>query len=178
LSLAVGVAVVHAFARLGIEGVGLKWPNDLIWQQRKLGGILIEMRGESAGPAQVVIGIGINMRMPGSVRIMLAEQQAALIADVHEIMRDRTPPRNALIAVLVEELTRMLQTFGEKGFEPFAQEWRRLDTLADAPVRVTSGSETTFGRARGVELDGTLLVDVDGQLRRFASGEVSLRAVR
>ena len=70
----------------------------------------------------------------------------------------------------------MLQTFGEKGFEPFAEEWRRLDTLADAPVRVISGAETTFGRARGVDLDGTLLVDVDGQLRRFASGEVSLRS--
>ncbi len=178
LSLAVGIAVVRAFRRLGIEGIGLKWPNDLIWQQRKLGGILIEMRGESAGPAQVVIGIGVNMRMPGQVRIMLAEQQAALIADVHEIMRDRTPSRNALVAMLVEEVTRMLQTFGEKGFAPFAEEWRRLDTLADAPVRVISGSETTFGRARGVDLDGTLLVDVDGELRRFASGEVSLRAAR
>jgi BirA family biotin operon repressor/biotin-[acetyl-CoA-carboxylase] ligase len=178
LSLAVGVAAVRAFRRLGIDGVGLKWPNDLIWAQRKLGGILIEMRGESAGPAQVVIGIGINMRMPAQVRIMLAEQQAALIADVHEIMRERTPARNALVATLVEEVTRMLQTFGEKGFEPFAEEWRRLDTLSDAPVRVISGTETTFGRARGVELDGTLLVDVDGQLRRFASGEVSLRAAR
>lgn len=178
LSLAVGVAAVHAFRRLGIEGVGLKWPNDLIWQQRKLGGILIEMRGESAGPAQVVIGIGINMRMPGQVRLMLAEQQAALIADVHEIMRDRTPPRNAVIAMLVEEVTRMLQTFGTKGFEPFVEEWHKLDTLADAPVRVMSGAETTFGRARGVDVDGTLLVDVDGELRRFASGEVSLRAAR
>jgi BirA family biotin operon repressor/biotin-[acetyl-CoA-carboxylase] ligase len=178
LSLAVGVAVVRAFRRLGIDGIGLKWPNDLIWQQRKLGGILIEMRGESAGPAQVVIGIGVNMRMPGQVRIMLAEQQAALIADVHEIMRERTPPRNALIAMLVEEATRMLQTFGAKGFAPFAEEWRRLDTLSDAPVRVISGSETTFGRARGVDLDGTLLVDVEGELRRFASGEVSLRAAR
>jgi BirA family biotin operon repressor/biotin-[acetyl-CoA-carboxylase] ligase len=178
LSLAVGVAAVRAFRRLGIDGIGLKWPNDLIWQQRKLGGILIEMRGESAGPAQVVIGIGINMRMPAQVRIMLAEQQAALIADVHDIMRERTPARNALIAMLVEEVTGMLQTFGEKGFEPFAQEWRRLDTLSDAPVRVISGTETTFGRARGVDLDGTLLVDVDGQLRRFASGEVSLRAAR
>ncbi|HET9447885.1 MAG TPA: biotin--[acetyl-CoA-carboxylase] ligase, partial [Steroidobacteraceae bacterium] len=58
LSLAVGVAAVRAFRRLGINGIGLKWPNDLIWSQRKLGGILIEMRGESAGPAQVVIGIG------------------------------------------------------------------------------------------------------------------------
>lgn len=178
LSLAVGVAAVRAFRRLGIGGIGLKWPNDLIWQQRKLGGILIEMRGESAGPAQVVIGIGINMRMPGAIRIMLAEQQAALISDVHEIMRERTPPRNALIAMLLEEVTKMLQTFGERGFEPFADEWRHLDTLADAPVRVTSGSQTTFGRARGVDLDGTLLVDVNGELRRFASGEVSLRPAR
>jgi BirA family biotin operon repressor/biotin-[acetyl-CoA-carboxylase] ligase len=178
LSLAVGVAVVRAFRRLGVDGVGLKWPNDLIWQQRKLGGILIEMRGESAGPAQVVIGIGINMRMPGPVRLMLAEQQAALISDVHEIMRERTPTRNALIAMLAEEVTKMLQTFGERGFEPFAAEWRRLDTLADAPVRVISGTETTFGRARGVDFNGTLLVDVEGELRRFASGEVSLRPVR
>jgi BirA family biotin operon repressor/biotin-[acetyl-CoA-carboxylase] ligase len=178
LSLAVGVAAVCAFRRLGVEGVGLKWPNDLIWQQRKLGGILIEMRGESAGPALVVIGIGINVRMPGAVRIMLAEQQAALISDLHEIMRERTPKRNALVAVLVEEVTQMLQVFGERGFEPFAEEWRHLDTLTDAAVRVISGSETTFGRARGVELDGTLLVDVDGILRRFGSGEVSLRLAR
>jgi BirA family transcriptional regulator, biotin operon repressor / biotin---[acetyl-CoA-carboxylase] ligase len=178
LSLAVGVAAVKAFGRLGIEGVGLKWPNDLIYQQRKLGGILIEMRGESAGPAQVIIGIGINIRMPAAVRIMLAEQQAALICDVHEIMRERTPNRNALVAMLIEEVTKMLQTFSERGFEPFLEEWRRLDTLADASVRIIAGTETTFGRARGVDLDGTLLVDVDGQLRRFASGEVTLRAKR
>jgi BirA family biotin operon repressor/biotin-[acetyl-CoA-carboxylase] ligase len=178
LSLAVGVAAVNALRSLGVEGVGLKWPNDLMWQQRKLGGILIEMRGESAGPAQVVIGIGINMRMPGSARLQLAEQQAALVADVHEIVRDRTPTRNALIAALVHELVGMLQTFSERGFEPFAGQWRSLDTLADATVRVVSGSETTFGLARGVELDGTLVVDVNGQLRRFVSGEVSLRAAR
>jgi BirA family transcriptional regulator, biotin operon repressor / biotin---[acetyl-CoA-carboxylase] ligase len=178
LSLAVGVAAVRAFRRLGIEGVGLKWPNDLIWQQRKLGGILIEMRGESAGPAQVVIGIGINVRMPGAVRIMLAEKQAALISDIHEIVREHTPTRNALIAMLAEEVTKMLQTFGVRGFEPFAEEWRQLDTLADAPVRVISGTQTTLGRSRGVDLDGTLLVDVDGQLHRFSSGEVSLRAAR
>ncbi|HKU17145.1 MAG TPA: biotin--[acetyl-CoA-carboxylase] ligase [Steroidobacteraceae bacterium] len=178
LSLAVGVAAVQGLRRLGVDGVGLKWPNDLIWQQRKLGGILIEMRGESAGPAQVVIGLGLNVRMPASVRLLLAEQQAALISDVHEIVRERTPTRNALVAVLVEEITRMLQTFGERGFEPFADEWQRLDTLANAPVRVISGTETVFGRSRGVDHDGTLLVDVDGQLRRFASGEVSLRPVR
>lgn len=178
LSLAVGVAAARALHRLGVEGVGLKWPNDLMWQQRKLGGILIEMRGESAGPAHVVIGLGINVRMPASVRITLAEQQAALISDVHEIMRERTPTRNALVAALVEETVSMLQAFGQHGFAPFVEEWRGLDTLADAPVRVISGSETTFGHARGVDVDGTLLLDVEGELRRFASGEVSLRAAR
>jgi BirA family biotin operon repressor/biotin-[acetyl-CoA-carboxylase] ligase len=178
LSLAVGVAVVNALERLGAHGVGLKWPNDLIWQNRKLGGILIEMRGESAGPAHVVIGIGINVHMPGSVRLLLAEQQAALISDVHEIMRDRTPSRNAIIAAVTDEIVAMLRTFATQGFAPFVDAWQRLDTLANSHVKVISGTQTTFGTARGVETDGTLLVDVDGSLQRFVSGEVSLRAVR
>ena len=176
LSLAVGVAVVKALRRFGAEGVGLKWPNDLIWQGRKLGGILIEMRGESGGPSQVVIGIGLNMLMSSTVRLALAEQQAALIADVHEILRDRAPTRSALAGVLTEEIIELLQEFAMRGFEPFVDEWRQLDTLAHAPVKVINGAETIVGTAQGVEVDGALLVDVDGQLRRFVSGEVSLRA--
>ncbi|MET0533162.1 MAG: biotin--[acetyl-CoA-carboxylase] ligase [Steroidobacter sp.] len=178
LSLAVGIAVVKAFERLGINGVGLKWPNDLQWQGRKLGGILIEMRGESAGPAQVIIGIGINMHMPAATRMHLAEREAALIADVHEIVRDKTPTRNTLIGAVVTELLQMLQIFATQGFTPFRDAWRQLDTLADAPVKVISGAQTTLGTARGVEADGTLLVEVDGELRKFVSGEVSLRAVK
>ena len=179
LSLAVGVAAVRAFRRLGIDGVGLKWPNDLIWQQRKLGGILIEMRGESAGPAQVVIGIGINMRMPAQVRIVLAEQQAALIADVHEIMRERTPTRNAADRGAGGGDHRMLQTFGDERLRAV----RRGMAAARYARRRAGPSDQRLprrrsARARGVDLDGTLLVDVDGELRRFASGEVSLRAAR
>lgn len=178
LSLAVGVAVVKALQRLGVEGVGLKWPNDLQWQGRKLGGILIEMRGESAGPSQVIIGIGINMHMPTATRMQLAEHEAALVADVHEIMREKTPTRNALIGAVVAELLEMLQTFTVRGFAPFKEEWHELDTLANAPVKVIAGSQTTHGTARGVDADGTLLVDVDGELRKFVSGEVSLRAAK
>jgi BirA family biotin operon repressor/biotin-[acetyl-CoA-carboxylase] ligase len=175
LSLAVGVAVVRAFARCGAADVGLKWPNDLMWQDRKLGGILIEMRGESAGPANVVIGIGVNMHMPAAVRLELAERQAVLIADVHEILRDRTPRRNVLAAVMIEELIAMLQTFATSGFAAFAEEFRRLDILQHADVKILTGPDTTFGIARGVDDDGSLLVDVDGELKRFVSGEVSVR---
>jgi BirA family biotin operon repressor/biotin-[acetyl-CoA-carboxylase] ligase len=178
LSLAVGVAVVKALRQLGATDVGLKWPNDLIWKGRKLGGILIEMRGESAGPSHVVIGIGINMRMPTTVRLALAEQQAALIADVHEILRERTPNRNTLVGAVASELVAMLNTFATQGFAPFHSTWQSLDSLASAPVKVISGPQTTLGVARGVDVDGTLLVDVNGDVRRFVSGEVSLRPAK
>lgn len=176
LSLAVGVAVVRAFERCGAEGVNLKWPNDLLWQGRKLGGILIEMRGESGGPANVVIGIGINMRMPAATRLELAERHAVMIADVHEILRDRTPARNILVAALVEELVAMLERFAQHGFEPFIESWRSLDALRLAPVKVLIGTQTTHGIAQGVDEDGAFLVEVEGELKRFVSGEVSVRA--
>jgi len=178
LSLAVGVAAVRAFERCGAQNVGLKWPNDLLWQARKIGGILIEMRGESEGPASVVIGIGVNMRMPAAVRLQLAEHQAIAIADVHEILRDRTPTRNVLIAILLEELVAMLRVFGERGFAPFVEQWRTLDVLNHTSVKVLTASETTLGTARGVDDDGALLVEVNGELRRFVSGEVSVRGTK
>jgi BirA family biotin operon repressor/biotin-[acetyl-CoA-carboxylase] ligase len=177
LSLAVGVAVVTALRSLGATDIGLKWPNDLVWKGRKLGGILIEMRGESEGPARVVIGIGINVRMPAAVRLQLAEQQAAVISDLHEIMRDHTPNRNAIVAAVASRLVDVLRQFATEGFAPFHATWRTLDTLADAPIKVINGAQTALGFARGVDVDGTLLVDVDGEVRRFASGEVSVRRV-
>lgn len=178
LSLAVGVAAVTALRRVGVPGVGLKWPNDLLWQRRKLAGILIEMRGESAGPAQVIIGIGINMRMPAAVRLQLAEQEAVLIADVHEITAGEGPDRNVVIAALAAELFTMLGQFAREGFAPFAEQWRALDALADAPVKVISSNRSVNGIARGADKDGCLLVEVDGEVQRFVSGEVSLRPAR
>jgi BirA family transcriptional regulator, biotin operon repressor / biotin---[acetyl-CoA-carboxylase] ligase len=176
LSLAIGVAVVTALRNLGASDVGLKWPNDLLWKGRKLGGILVELRGESAGPAHVVIGIGINVRMPTVIRLLLAEQQAAVISDVYEILRERTPNRNVIVGAVLSELIATLNTFATEGFAPFHATWQRLDALAASPVKVINGSQTTLGIARGVDADGTLLVDVNDEIRRFASGEVSLRA--
>lgn len=178
LSLAVGVAVVAALRRLGAGEAGLKWPNDLLWQRRKLGGILIEMRGESAGPAQVIIGIGINMRMPAQVRLQLAEQEAVLVADVHEMTGGEGPGRNELIGAIAGELYATLGQFAREGFAPFAEQWRALDTLADAPVKVISSARSVNGIARGADQDGSLLVEVDGEVQRFVSGEVSLRPGR
>jgi BirA family biotin operon repressor/biotin-[acetyl-CoA-carboxylase] ligase len=178
LSLAVGIAAVRALRRFGATDVGLKWPNDLVWKNRKLGGILIEMRGESGGPATVVIGIGVNMHMPATARLALAEQQAALIADVHEVVRENTPSRNVLVGALTEEFANMLGVFANQGFDPFLDEWQKLDVLMHAPVRIMQGSQNISGTACGVDREGALLVEVEGERRRFMSGEVSVRVAR
>jgi len=177
LGLAVGVAVLRALRRFGGAEAKLKWPNDVLWTQRKLAGILIEMRGEASGPARVVIGIGMNLLLPAATRLALAEQQAALVTDLHEMLRDRTPGRNTLVAALIDELITMLRQFEHQGFSAFEAEWRASDSLLNAQVRVLSASETVDGIARGVAPDGALMVDVRGQAQRFLSGDVSLRAI-
>ena len=176
LGLAVAVAAVRALGRFGVQDVGVKWPNDLLWRGRKLAGILIEMRGESAGCAHVVIGIGMNVHLPETTRTAVAAAQGLPISDLHEALEGRVPTRNQLAGALIDELAHMLQVFSRNGFTPFVDQWRALDVLANAPVRVICGTETIVGTACGVELDGTLLVDVAGQMRRFASGDVSLRS--
>src|SRR5690606_29824940 len=92
-----------------------------------------------------------------------------------EMLRERTPTRNALTAALIEELIAMLETFSKHGFERFAAQWQALDVLQHSNVKIITGSDTTFGIARGVDDDGALLVDVNGELKRFVSGEVSVR---
>jgi len=175
LSLAAGVAVVRALERLGASNLGLKWPNDVIWRGRKLAGTLIELKGESVGPTEVVMGVGLNQRMPAATRLMLAEQQGALVADLHEMLRDTTPSRNEVAAALIGELVAMLTVFARQGFVPFAPTWRALDVTANVPVRVLQTGTDLDGVARGVDDDGALLVEVAGRLERIVSGDVSLR---
>jgi BirA family biotin operon repressor/biotin-[acetyl-CoA-carboxylase] ligase len=175
MSLVIGVAITRALRKLGCDQTQLKWPNDIVSQQRKLAGILIDMRGEAGGPARVVIGIGLNLHMPPETRLQLAEQQAALITDLHDAMHGHPPERNLLAGTIVDELVATLKVFEREGFAAFEAEWRNFDSLRDAPVRVLSANETIVGLARGVASDGALLVDVNGNLQRFMSGDVSLR---
>lgn len=175
MSLVIGVAITRALRRLGCSQTQLKWPNDIVSKHRKLAGVLIDMRGEAGGPARVVIGIGLNLHMPAETRVQLAEQQAAVVTDLHDTMDGHPPERNVLAGAIVEELITALRVFERDGFSAFEAEWRNYDSLRDAPVRVLSANETITGLARGVASDGALLVDVDGKVQRFMSGDVSLR---
>ena len=175
LSLAAGVAALRALRRLGFANLSLKWPNDIVHRDGKLGGILIDLRGEAAGPAYFVVGIGINVRLPRATRERL---QADGVDAVDLTSLGNAPLRNDAAAVLIAELTQALLEFGACGMTAFADEWQVADALAGRPVRVHHGGQFLDGFARGVDADGALLLEIDGASRRILSGEVSVRPVR
>lgn len=175
LSLVIGVAVLRALRAAGAEQLGLKWPNDLLVAGRKLGGILIELRAESGGPAYVVIGIGINFRLSAELRRDLAAQDIEA-ADLQDAAPGRTLSRNRIVGALLDRLLEALVDFERRGLDPFAPEWRSADALAAVPARVFVGERAYQGIARGIDADGALLLETPGQLLRFTSGEVTVRA--
>jgi BirA family transcriptional regulator, biotin operon repressor / biotin---[acetyl-CoA-carboxylase] ligase len=173
LSLAAGVAVARALMRVGAQGVMLKWPNDIWFRDRKIGGILLESRATLDGPAFVVLGIGINLTLDAEARAAMqaAGVNAAALAEACPAV----PSRNQVAGAILDEVLGMLVQFEQDGLAPFLGAWAGLDALKGRTSRVWMGEISTVGRARGVDGQGALLLEVDGQMQKFNSGEVSLR---
>jgi len=175
LSLAAGVAVRRALASCdAAEGVGLKWPNDILLGERKLGGVLCELRAEAGGPAYVVVGVGINVRLPEAARDAIGTT-GLQPASLDDVAAERLPSRSALAGALAGQLALALAEFAEAGLAPFAAEWRDADRLRDRPVSLLVGEQAWQGVARGIDADGALLLERDGRVERVVSGEISLR---
>ena len=173
-SLVVGIACARALQGRGLHAVRLKWPNDLRVGAAKLGGILIEQRGEAGGPCRLVIGIGINCAMQPEQGQSL-DQPWTTVAEV--LQRQGQPPlsRGVLAACLLDALVAALTKFESCGFQPFLQDWNRLDAAADQPVRVLGVEPPITGIARGIDANGALIVEADGRRHHLHAGEVSLR---
>jgi BirA family biotin operon repressor/biotin-[acetyl-CoA-carboxylase] ligase len=163
---------VAALKDCGIRGVGLKWPNDLVHADAKLGGILIELGGEFMGPCHAVIGIGINVRLPRQIREALDRP----CTDVASLAAGTPPTRNRLAGALVARLVGMLDTFAASGFAAFAEDWARHDALAGREIRVDGAQGVFDGVAAGVDARGALQVRCAEGLRSLDSAEVSVRA--
>jgi BirA family biotin operon repressor/biotin-[acetyl-CoA-carboxylase] ligase len=174
LSLAAGVAVRRALAGFGIAGVALKWPNDILHGGGKLGGILCELRAEAAGPAYVVIGVGINVDLPAGTMEAI-EATGLRPASLATLGAARPRSRSQLAAALIGQLTLALVEFEQAGLAPFADEWREADALLARPVRLQHGARVVDGVAQGIDSDGALLFDAGGGIERIVSGEVSVR---
>lgn len=173
LGLAIGVAIARGLARVGARGIRLKWPNDVCFEDRKLGGVLIDLRAEAEGPVHVVIGIGLNLALSASARgdIEATGVRAAAVADACAT----TPTRNEVAGTVVDEVLAVLEDYERSGFAPLRAQWSALDAFANRRVRLSLGAESVHGIARGIDAEGALLLDVDGAMRTFLSGDLSLR---
>ena len=180
LSLAVGVAVCRALGGLGAQGIRLKWPNDIWFEDRKLGGVLVETR-TGGGAAHVVVGVGVNLHLSAESRRQIGPLTGALGGTSGLAALDAACPsplsRNALAAALLTELLRMLTVFERHGFAAFRDEWRSLDALQGRPARVLLARDAVEGIARGVDEDGGLLLEHGGNVDKFIAGEASLRLI-
>jgi BirA family transcriptional regulator, biotin operon repressor / biotin---[acetyl-CoA-carboxylase] ligase len=180
LGLVVGVCALQALREhlpqdvLARAPLQLKWPNDLLCDERKLGGILIDMRAEAGGPSYVVIGIGLNVALDEAARTRIS----ATGTEPCDLLSLGVSPlhRNQVVTSLIQCLLRGLAMFEQQGLKPFRDEWQRADALRGRAVNVTTAQDTTRGTACGIDVDGALLVETSRGLVRFVSGEVSVRA--
>lgn len=173
LSLVIGVCVLRALEAEGVSGVRLKWPNDLLIGDAKLGGILIEMRAESSGPVHVVIGIGLNM-MLGKQALEDVAASGTRAIDLASLPRGPID-RNLLAAHLVSRVLEALPRFAHEGFEAYGEAWRAADALRGRTITVKLAEQEEVGIARGIDAGGSLLVETRDGLRRYMAGEVSVR---
>ena len=172
LSLAVGVAVVQALENCGATGARLKWPNDILFDHAKLGGILVELHAEP-GSAMAVIGIGLNLRLPESIG---EPSVAALPAAALEQIVAPLPERHVVFARLLDELARTFDRFSAGGFAALRERWHAYHAWQDRPVRLLrDGRVDKEGICAGADADGALLVRTADGLERCLSGDVSLR---
>ncbi len=176
LSLVVGMVVVEALRSLGAQGVGLKWPNDLLLVEegevlanRKLGGILLEMGAPQPDAVGVVIGIGLNLALSDADAAQI-DQPHAVLADVADVSR------NALAGRLLTGLLDMLPAFSERGFGAFREAWPEFDVYRGQPVELLVGQRRVQGINAGVDQTGNLLLQTDRGVATYNAGEVSLRA--
>jgi len=170
LSLAVGVAVTDALASCGVRGLQLKWPNDILYEDAKLGGVLIELVGDSKGGCHVVVGVGLNVCMPVAEAADI-DQRWTDIAAISAAL----PGRDALLAALLNHLLPLMPDFEARGFAPWRERWLQLDAFSGRQVLVHSGAGAIAGVAAGVDACGDLLLQTDTGLQTLVGGEVSLR---
>jgi BirA family biotin operon repressor/biotin-[acetyl-CoA-carboxylase] ligase len=172
LSLAVGVAVVRALARCGANGILLKWPNDILFGDAKLGGILVELGGDGE-VARAVVGIGLNLRLPENIG---DARFAALPPAALEEIVATLPDRHVLLTALLVELAGTFELFAAKGFAGLRQAWHEHHAWQDRPVHLLrDGRVEAEGLCAGADVDGALLVRTADGLARYLSGDVSLR---
>ncbi|MGD9109109.1 MAG: biotin--[acetyl-CoA-carboxylase] ligase [Gammaproteobacteria bacterium] len=171
LSLVIATVIIDALHSLGIKDIGLKWPNDVLWQGRKLAGVLVEIASEAYGISNAVIGVGLNVNMPAAAEKAIDQPWV----DLHRIT-GKLFDRNQLAGVLIDQFMDKLSLFQQEGLAAFMQKCKQLDICLDQPVCIVTPDGKVTGVARGIDEHGYLRLETQsGKIKIFPAGEISLR---
>ena len=168
LSLAIGVAIAEALQRLEVPDVKLKWPNDVYIGKRKLAGVLIEVEGQIGGACDCIVGIGLNVDMQDQDEI---DQPWT---DLSRTTGERVD-RNQLAAELIISLNQSIRQFEMGGLADFQSRWYQFDLYRDVAINLLIGDSVQSGICRGIDANGGLLLEKDGNVRPYYGGEISVR---
>jgi BirA family biotin operon repressor/biotin-[acetyl-CoA-carboxylase] ligase len=173
LTLALGVGVIDALQGLKVTGVRLKWPNDIVALDGKLGGILTEVQSGNSVGVTIVAGIGINMLLRQTLDFGAESDWAQRAIDLNSIAGE-LPTREILAGTVIENLYSALGGFEASGLDGFRDVWRQHDWLLGREIIVDTADRAIRGIAAGVDIDGALLVDTAEGSTRVISGSILL----
>jgi BirA family biotin operon repressor/biotin-[acetyl-CoA-carboxylase] ligase len=168
LSLVVGCSLARVLADLGVDNIGLKWPNDVYLDGRKLAGILVEMKGQADSNCELIIGIGVNMAMPDA-------QGEAIDQPWADLQGVAMPDKTEFAIKLQRQLQADLTLFEREGLPAFVTRWQQADLFIGKKVNLLMADKVESGICRGIDSQGALLLDIEGELKSFIGGEISLR---
>ena len=170
LSLVAGLAALRTIRSHGIANAGLKWPNDLQIDSRKIGGILVEVTGEAHGVFHVVIGVGINLHLSAGAMADVDQPWSCLTEHGFKL-----ECRNGFAGQLIADLISNIEDFQKNGFSGFQSEWAEYDVMLEREVEVVTQAGSLFGRSAGVDRHGALKIVTTDGVQIVRSGQVSLR---
>lgn len=172
LSPMIAISMLLALEELGITGLGVKWPNDIYSEEKKLAGLLIECSGEINGGCRMVVGIGVNVLMSQIDNIEIDQQWT----DIKSCTQDWQFTRNDVAAAMINNVSSMLDQFENDTFNNLADAWSRWDVMKNKAVDLHSAHSIKSGIARGIDMSGCLLLETSNGIEKISAGDVSLRA--
>ena len=182
LSLACGLAVIKGISQasgisqedLKKQGLGLKWPNDIFINDKKLAGMLLEGgQLDSTQPAWIVIGIGINLTANEDLENIIQRP----IASLDQINQDKEMDADVLWLAILKELAETIELFEQYSFVKFQEEWNSWDIYKNQSCAIMQNEQIQHeGFERGVDDQGHLLIESDNKVKKIISGDVSLKA--
>lgn len=168
LSIAIGIALINTLQEEGVEGLQLKWPNDVLHNRRKLAGILVESRYGSQN--YVTVGIGLNLSLPDNLHTAIPQPIISL-----EQLCDPLPCRNRLAAKIIQNMIETLELFSHRGLSDFLPLWPQYDALHNQAINIISENGQFTALACGINEQGELRYMRDQQVAYLSNSHLSIR---